>query len=122
MFCFQCPTECEANVKNLKERAEMISALSVVPKEKSADAEAEFLAERNERRVVRAAQVGHQTAAAADHLEHTAAGSFVLLVGAKVFGQILNALGQHRDLDFGRAGIAFVFAVFFGESRLFIFC
>jgi len=39
----------------------------------------------------------------------------VVLVVLEVFGQVGNALGQDRDLDFGRPGVAFLDPVFLDE-------
>ena len=58
-------------------------------------------------------QVVQQAAPLADHHQEPAAGVQVLVVGAEMLGQVLDALGQNGDLDFGRAGIAF-----FGAIRL----
>ena len=65
------------------------------------DAESQFLAQGDEGSIIRSAQITHETAAAANHLEQAAAGSLVLFIGAQMIGQILDALGQHCDLDFG---------------------
>jgi tRNA pseudouridine(55) synthase len=44
--------------------------------------------------------------ALADQLEQPAAGMIVLAVGLEVLGQIVDALGEDRHLNFGRAGVA----------------
>src|SRR5438552_2349697 len=53
-------------------------------------------------------QVVEESSALPDQLEQPAARMVVLLVGLEVLGQILDALGQERDLDLGRAGVALV--------------
>ena len=51
-------------------------------------------------------QVVQQAAALADHHEKAAAGVIVVLVGAQVLGELLDAVGEDRDLDLGGAGVA----------------
>ena len=53
-------------------------------------------------------QVVEQAAALADHHEKAAAGVIVVLVGAQVLGELLDAVGEDGDLDLGGAGIALV--------------
>src|SRR5665213_1466696 len=53
-----------------------------------------------------------QAAALGHHLDHAAAGMIVLGVRLEVFGEIGDALGQDRDLDFRRTGIVLAGSVF----------
>jgi hypothetical protein len=57
-------------------------------------------------------QVIEELAAAARHLEEAAAAMEVLAVRAQVLGQVIDASGEQRDLDFGRTGILIVSLVF----------
>ena len=66
--------------------------------------------------VLGAGQVVEQSAAAADHLEQSAAGVVVVLVAAQMFGHAIDALGEQRDLDIGRAGVAGVEPVLLNDT------
>src|SRR4051794_9098747 len=57
-----------------------------------------------------ALQVVQEAAAPSDELEQAATRVVVVLVRAEVLGQLVDALGQHRDLDLGRAGVRLVLA------------
>jgi len=50
-------------------------------------------------------QVIQQFAAFADHSQQTTAGMVILAVRLEMFGQIRDACGQQRDLDFGRTRV-----------------
>src|SRR4051794_33075014 len=50
-------------------------------------------------------QVVEEFAALVHELHETATGGMVTLVRAEVITQAVDALGQERDLDFGRAGV-----------------
>src|SRR5256712_14078606 len=58
-----------------------------------------------------AVQVGEQPSALSDHAEQPAAACIVVAGGAQMFGEVLDALGQERDLDLRRAGVLVVTAV-----------
>jgi hypothetical protein len=45
-------------------------------------------------------QVSQQPASLADHLEKTPTAGFIVLVRAQMLGQLKNAGGQNRHLDF----------------------
>src|SRR5882757_7586834 len=62
-------------------------------------------------------QVLQQPAALADQLVHAATGVVVVLVRLEVLGQVVDPLGQQRDLDLRGAGVAFGGAVL-GENLL----
>jgi hypothetical protein len=49
------------------------------------------------------------------HLQKPAARVEVFAVRAQVLGQVIDASGQERDLDFRRAGILFVSFVFLDD-------
>src|SRR5439155_24422483 len=53
-------------------------------------------------------EVVEQPPALAYQLEQATAGVMVLLVPLEVFGEVVDALGEQRDLDRRRAGISFV--------------
>ena len=57
-------------------------------------------------RLVGALEVVEQLAALRHQLEQAAARMVVLHVGLEVLGQVVDALGQDRDLHFGRTGVA----------------
>src|SRR5205085_7124110 len=57
---------------------------------------------------VNPAEVAQQAPPLADHLLQSAAGRDVLAVHAQVLSELLDARGEHRDLDFRRAGVALV--------------
>jgi len=58
-----------------------------------------------------AVQVGEQPSALSDHAEQPAAAGVVVAGGAQVFGEVLDPLGQERDLDLRRTGVLVVTAV-----------
>src|SRR6478736_6562147 len=51
-------------------------------------------------------EIGEQRTALVDHHQEAAARMVVLVVLLEVLGQVADALGEDRDLDFGGAGIA----------------
>ena len=57
-------------------------------------------------------QVVQQPSALADHNQQAPAGVEILLVYLQVLSQVRNTLGQDRDLNFGRTGVAFMGRVF----------
>src|SRR5688572_3915184 len=57
-------------------------------------------------RLVFALHIIEQAAALADHLQQTATGMVVALMGLEVLGEVGDPLGQDRDLHVRRAGIA----------------
>src|SRR5207253_1406259 len=56
-------------------------------------------------------QVGEQPSALTDHAEQPAAAGVVVAGGAQMFGEVLDWLGQERDLELPRAGVLVVTAV-----------
>src|SRR5436309_8749626 len=58
-----------------------------------------------------AVQVGEQPSALSDHAEQPAAACVVVAGGAQMFGEVLDPLGQERDLDLRRTGVLVVTAV-----------
>src|SRR5690606_8809487 len=50
-------------------------------------------------------EIGEQAAALVDHHQQAAARVVVLVVVLEVLGQVADALGEDRDLDFGGTGI-----------------
>ena len=57
---------------------------------------------------VRPLHVVQQTAALADHLQQPTAAVMILLVRPEVLGQVVDPLGEERNLDAGRAGVGLV--------------
>src|SRR5690625_133547 len=78
----------------------------------------EALDQRAVARLVADLHIVQQLAALADHLEQTTARVIVLLVILEVLGQIIDALGQDRNLHFGRAGIALLGRIFLDQLFL----
>ena len=70
--------------------------------------ETELLDEGPVSRQVASLEVGEQPAAGPDHLQQPAAAVMILRVGAKVFGEGIDPLGEQRHLHFGRSGVALV--------------
>src|SRR6267143_1108082 len=58
-----------------------------------------------------AVQVGEQPSALSDHAEQPATAGVVVAGGAQMFGEVLDPLGQERDLDLRRAGVLFITTV-----------
>src|SRR5438270_6660652 len=58
-----------------------------------------------------AVQVGEQPSALSDHAEQPAATRVVVAGSLQMFGEVLDALGQERDLDLRRAGVLVITAV-----------
>src|SRR5580700_11195057 len=73
-------------------------------------AEAELLDEGAVALEVAAAQVVEEAAAAADQHQQTAARVVILGLLAQVLGQMVDALGQQRDLDLGGAHVLLICA------------
>jgi hypothetical protein len=69
-------------------------------------AESEALDQCMVARGVTAQQVAQEAPAAGDEAEETSGRAHILFVGFQVCGQVLDAPGQHCDLDFNGAGIA----------------
>ena len=67
-------------------------------------------------------KVCEQAAACADHFQKALAGMMVLAVNLKVFGQLVDALGQKRHLHFRRTGVSVVNFDFLYNSLLFVLC
>src|SRR3546814_4523492 len=59
-----------------------------------------------------------QPPAATDHLQQAASGVVVLLVRRQVLVEVVDALGEKRDLDLGRTRVRLVQAVLGDELRL----
>src|SRR5207248_9409799 len=53
-------------------------------------------------------EIVEEAAALTDDLQQAAARVVILRVGLEVVGQVVDALGQKRDLHFGRTGVALV--------------
>src|SRR5688572_7836581 len=63
-------------------------------------------------------QIVEQRTALRNHLEKPAARMVVLAVRLEVFGQVVDALGEDRNLHFGRSGIAGFGGVGLDDLRL----
>ena len=68
---------------------------------------------------VGALEVAQQAAALADEHQQAAARVVVLGVRAQVLGQLVDPLGQERDLDLGGAGVVLGAAVLGDQLRFF---
>src|SRR4029078_4455794 len=99
--------------------------LGIRPAERLA-AQAELLDEGAIALEILALQVVQEAAAPSDELEQATTRVVVVLVRPEVLGQLVDALGQHRDLDLGRARVRLVLAelpdmlqlLFLGEGHL----
>ena len=60
-------------------------------------------------------EIIEELATAGSHLEKPAARVEILAVRAQVLGQVIDASGQERDLDFRRTGVLFV-SFLFGDD------
>ena len=69
-------------------------------------AQAELLDQRAVALEVRALHVVQKAAAATTSIKQATAGVVVLALLAQVLGQVVDALGEQRDLDLGAAGVA----------------
>ena len=67
---------------------------------------------------VRAHEIREQATSGANELEQAAARVMILGVASKMLGQPRDALGEERDLDFGRPGVAFVGGVIGDDACL----
>src|SRR5689334_20549739 len=63
-------------------------------------------------------EVVEQPTALADQLEEATTRVVVLLVRLEVLGEVVEALGQERDLDLGRPGVAVVGRVLLDDVLL----
>src|SRR5262245_28430049 len=95
------------SIERTRSRAALRNALgSRAPRGNKSPANAEFLDQVLVARFVRATQVVEQLAALAHHLEQPATRVVVLDVGLEMLGEVINALGQDRHLNFRRSGIS----------------
>ena len=60
-------------------------------------------------------EIIEELATAGSHLQKPAARVEIFTVRAQVLGQMIDASGQERDLDFGRAGILIVSLIFLND-------
>lgn len=60
-----------------------------------------------------ALEIVEQTATPSDHLQQSTTAVMVLRVSAEVIGQVVDVLGENRNLNLGRARIGGVRAVLF---------
>ena len=81
-------------------------------------AETQLLDQREIAVAVLVAEIVEQRAPLVDHHQQPAARMVVLLVGLEMRGQVLDPLGQHRDLDLGRPGVAVLAGVLLDEFGL----
>src|SRR5690606_7826404 len=63
-------------------------------------------------------EVVKKRAAARNHRQQTTAGMVILLVVLEVAGQVVDALGQDRNLDFRGTGVAFDSCIFLDQRSL----
>ena len=68
---------------------------------------------------IRALHVVQQTATLANHLEKATATVVILLVRAKMLSQVIDTLGEQRNLDAGRAAVGLVRLVLLDGRTLF---
>ena len=66
-------------------------------------------------------QVVEKAATLTDHLVQAATGVVVVGVNLEVLGELVDALGENSDLDFGRTGVGLVSAVGLDDGGLLVF-
>ena len=66
-------------------------------------------------------KIVQKASALTDHHQKAAAGMVVVLVDAKVLGELVDPGGQNSDLDLGRTGVAGMGRVLLDDSSLFFF-
>ncbi len=81
-------------------------------------ADAELLDQRAVARLALALEVVEQRTTLRDHLEQATTGVVVLGVRLEVAGQVVDALGEDRDLDFRLAGVVRLGGMLFHERGL----
>ena len=64
-------------------------------------------------------QIVEQAAAMTDHLQKTAAAVMILRVLFEMLVEGVDPVGQDRDLDLGRSGVALMDGILFDDVRLF---
>ena len=64
-------------------------------------------------------QVVQETATTSDHLEESTPTMVVLLVEAEVIGQIVDPLGEQRDLNAGRSTVGLMRPIFLDGRAFF---
>jgi len=67
-------------------------------------------------------EIIQETTALSDHLEQATTGAVILLVDLQVLGQLVDALGQERNLNVGRTGVFFMQAHVFDRGFFVCFC
>ena len=82
----------------------------------------ELLGESDVARIFRAAEIGQQPAALANELEQAAPRRFIVLVRAQVLVELVDTVGQDRDLHFGRSGVGIVTVIRLNQIGLLLFC
>ena len=65
-------------------------------------------------------QVVEKATTATDHFEKTTARVMILLMLLQVLGQIIDAAGQYRDLDFGRTRVTLVGGILLHDFGFFV--
>ena len=68
--------------------------------------------------LILATEIVEERAALVDQHQQAAAAMIVLRVALEVLGEVGDALGEDRDLDFGRAGVALALRMFLDERLL----
>src|SRR5438046_450964 len=69
-------------------------------------------------RLVLLTEIVEERAALVDQHQQAAARVVVLRVGLEVLGEVGDALGEDRDLDLGRTGVAFALGMFLDQRLL----
>ncbi len=64
-------------------------------------------------------QITEEITSVTDHLQKTAAAVVVLHVGLQVLGQVVDAVGQNSDLNFGGTGVTLVDGILGNDCLLF---
>jgi hypothetical protein len=81
--------------------------------------EAQFLDDLPVSVDIRTLQVVQETATTSDHLEESTTTVVVLLVESEVIGQIVDPLGEQRDLNAGRSTVGLMRPIFLDGRTFF---
>jgi len=66
-------------------------------------------------------QVAQKVSSVTDHLQKAAAAVVVLVIGLQMLGEVVDSVGQKRDLNLGRTGVALVGSILLNNCLLFVF-
>jgi hypothetical protein len=86
------------------------------------DPQAQAFAQGDIALVILAPEIIQQPPAAADHLQQSPPGGFIVGIGPEVIGQVADPFGQDGNLHFRGTGIALMSAEFLDDFLFLFFC